>query len=356
MGTRMLESILIIAMMTVVIWWFSERLEGSARIIGHRLKMPDSVKGAVLYAVPSSFPELCTATISVLFLETPVFEVGVGTIAGSAIFNILLIPALSVFVATSAMKKKGKKMAGIKISPHVFLRDGIFYLGVVGLFLAVALGGTMTIIISICFVALYGAYVLILYFDTKRHQKVLVERESRGDLPKKKEGEEELGSLANGLSWMAVSLAAVGVACYFLVEHTLIISEELGLNPFVVAVILTAAATSIPDTFISMSDARKSGADAEASIINAFSSNIFDILICLAVPVLVFGAAVDLNVGESLPSLFSLGIITVIALACIRVGSRMTVAKGILFVFLYAVFVVTAIFNERIVQFLGLDV
>ena len=350
----MLESILIIAMMTVVIWWFSEKLEGSARIIGHRLKMPDSVKGAVLYAVPSSFPELCTATISVLFLETPVFEVGVGTIAGSAIFNILLIPALSVFVATAAMKKKGKKMPGIKISPHVFLRDGIFYFGVVGLFLAVALGGTMTLIISACFVALYGAYVLILYFDTKRHQKVLVERESRGDLPKR-EDEEKLGSLANGLGWMAVSLAAVGVACYFLVEHTLIISEELGLNPFIVAVILTAAATSIPDAFISMSDARKSGADAEASIINAFSSNIFDILICLSVPVLVFGGAVDLNVGESIPSLFSLAIITVIALACIRVGSRMTVAKGIFFVFLYACFVVTAIFNTKILELFGVE-
>jgi len=138
-------SFLIIAVATVFIWWFSDKLEAVAHTLGKHLKMPASVKGAVLYAIPSSFPEFATAILAVLRGGEPEFGVGVGTIAGSAVFNLLLIPAFSGGGAPSDMKKKGTPIDGIRISPRVFMRDGVFYLVVVLAFILVAFSGHFSI-------------------------------------------------------------------------------------------------------------------------------------------------------------------------------------------------------------------
>jgi len=341
----MITSLFIIVISSGVIWWFSNKLEDAAQVLGHRLHLPNSVKGALLYAVPSSFPEFCTVVIAVLVLKTPVFSVGVGTIAGSAVFNILIIPALSVVFATIAFKKKGQKLEGIKISSHIFYRDGLFYLLVAVVFTLVALTGQLSKIAALGFLLLYGLYVLILYLDTKKHR----ENEAPVEL------DENHMSLGKASIWMLGSMAAVGVACYFLVEHTIEISALLKINPYIVAVILTAAATSVPDTIISIAAAKKSGEAAEESIVNAFSSNIFDILICLSIPALMYKGTVTLNVKESIISLIMLTTVTIVSLVMFKIGNRVTKAKSYVLIALYGLFIITAIFNKDILILFGIS-
>ncbi|MCA9564206.1 MAG: sodium:calcium antiporter, partial [Myxococcales bacterium] len=343
--SRMAISLGIILLSTVAIWWFSDRLEAVAHTIGHHLRMPESVKGAVLYAIPSSFPELATATISVVVLDPPVFEVGVGTIAGSAVFNLLIIPSLAVIVASRHLRKQGQKMDAINISPQIFLRDGVFYLGVVGLFIGVAIYGQFTKIIALAFLAIYAGYVFMLYRMTMKHREAT---EPHG------EDDEEQMSLGMAMFWLVFSMAALGVACYFLVEATVEVAGHLGMNPYVVAVVLTAAATSIPDTLISVAAAKKSGEEAESAVVNAFSSNIFDVLVCLAVPALLYPTAVDLNAGKSIVSLVLLAVTTAATLLMIKVGNRVTRPKAYVMLGMYAVFVGAAFFNDEILDAAGI--
>lgn len=343
----MFESFGVVLLSSAVVWWFSEKLEDAAHVIGYRLDMPESVKGAVLYAVPSSFPEFSTAVIAVLVLETPVFSVGLGTIAGSAVFNTLLIPALSVIAAAMAFKRQGKPMKGIKVSTHVFVRDGLFYLAVVLLLISVAIWHDMTKMVAAGFLLAYGIYVAVLYLDTRRHKRGRAGESDPDDAP-------EMG-MGAAVTWMAVCVGVIGFACYFLVEHTILLADAMGVNAYVVAVVLTAAATSVPDTFISVAKARKSGEEAEASIVNAFSSNIFDILVCLGVPVLLYDGVIRVNVKESILSLSLLAVITFVALAAIKLGGRMTRAKAALFMVLYVAFVASAFFNETILSWAGVS-
>jgi cation:H+ antiporter len=340
----MLFSVLTVLIATVVIWWFSNKLEDAAHSLGEYLRLPSSVKGAILYAVPSSFPEFATAIFAVLWGDKPEFGIGLGTIAGSAVFNILLIPALSVLAATTAIRKSGQKTDSIYISPRIFVRDGIFYLLVVIAFICVVFSGEFKLIYAWLFLGGYVLYVGMLYVDTRRH------RESLGN--KTDEEDSEKMSLAGAITWMIVSMGALGIACFYLVQSTITISHALGVNSYVVAVVLTAAATSIPDTLISIAVARKGGEHAEDAIVNAFSSNIFDILICLSVPVLLYGAAIPTDYAQSGLSVILLAVCTIVTLILCKTGNRLTRVESWFLIAMYVLFVGTAIMNDRVVSYL----
>ncbi len=336
----MLLPIVTVLIATAVIWWFSNQLEDAAHSLGQYLRLPASVKGAVLYAIPSSFPEFATAMVAVLWGEKPEFGIGLGTVAGSAVFNILLIPALSVLAATTAIRKSGQEIDSIYISPRVFVRDGLFYLAVVIAFICVVFSGEFKIMYAWLFLGGYVFYVGMLYVDTRRH------RESAEESAEEKE--EEIMSLGRAITWLVVSMSVLGVACFYLVEATIIISGAIGVNSYVVAVVLTAAATSVPDTLISIAVARKSGEEAEGAIVNAFSSNIFDILICLSVPVLFYGAAIETDYTESGLSVILLAVCTIATLILCKTGNRLTRLEAWILIALYVLFVGAAIFNDQI--------
>ena len=63
-----------------------------------------------------------------------------------------------------------------------------------------------------------------------------------------------------------------------------------GVAPYFTAVILAAAATSVPDTVLSVKDAMNG--DYDDAVANAVGSNIFDICICLGLPLLVYGLTI----------------------------------------------------------------
>ena len=92
----------------------------------------------------------------------------------------------------------------------------------------------------------------------------------------------------NTNSWflLAVSTIIIAVACYFLVEAAEIFASEIGIASYFVAVIIVAAASSVPDTILSMKDAKKGNYDDAVS--NALGSNIFDICFALGLPLFLY--------------------------------------------------------------------
>ncbi len=90
-----------------------------------RLKLPSDVAGASFMAMGSSAPELFIAMIA-LVRGGEHSDVGVATIVGSAVFNILVITGASAVVAGKLIIKRG-------LVEH----DVIFYLGSVAILLFV---------------------------------------------------------------------------------------------------------------------------------------------------------------------------------------------------------------------------
>eukprot|EP00924_Labyrinthula_sp_SR-Ha-C_P002097 augustus_masked-scaffold_19-processed-gene-0.34-mRNA-1 protein AED:0.06 eAED:0.06 QI:0/-1/0/1/-1/1/1/0/530 len=97
-----------------------EYFEPSLTEISERLELSEDVAGATFMAAGSSAPELFT---SLLDAFGPGNSIGVGTIVGSAMFNILIIVALTAAVT------KGR----VKLDWRPIFRDVSFYLYSIGL-------------------------------------------------------------------------------------------------------------------------------------------------------------------------------------------------------------------------------
>ncbi|CAK9003921.1 unnamed protein product [Durusdinium trenchii] len=82
--------------------------------ISARFHIPDDVAGATLVAFACNGPELLTNSCSIYLNDE---SVGIGTIVGSAIFNVLVITGCCPLVAPDRF---------LKINPAFFLRDAFF--------------------------------------------------------------------------------------------------------------------------------------------------------------------------------------------------------------------------------------
>jgi len=83
---------LVIVVASGLIWVGSSWLEESAERLSAYYGLPAVVQGSIVVAIGSSFPELSSVVFTAL---AGTFNMGIGAIVGSAIFNILVIPALS---------------------------------------------------------------------------------------------------------------------------------------------------------------------------------------------------------------------------------------------------------------------
>jgi cation:H+ antiporter len=153
---------------------------------------------------------------------------------------------------------------------------------------------------------------------------------------------------------LALSTLVTATACYWLVEVTVSIAKTLDIPIFFVAVIVAAAASSVPDTLLSVGAAKRG--DDDGAVSNAFGSNIFDICICLSVPLIAClylnnGEPIDLTVhGQPMPGLFGLQILlltlTVITLGILAHRLKLTLLKSFVLVSLYFVFIGYAILGS----------
>ncbi|HBR60347.1 MAG TPA: sodium:proton exchanger, partial [Deltaproteobacteria bacterium] len=106
----------LIMISTIIIWRAGDFFSPAATYIQNKHDIPQSIKAAVIDAIASSFPEFCVAVIAVIMIGRA--EVGIASIVGSALYNVLVIPAAAGLVAASPMV----------ISKEVVWRDNIYYL------------------------------------------------------------------------------------------------------------------------------------------------------------------------------------------------------------------------------------
>lgn len=247
---------------SILIYFLGKRFATASSHIGDHLKLSRSVKGATFDAVASSMPELMVALFSVIFFHS--FEIGIGTIAGSALFNLLVIPGIAVLVAPVAFT----------VSRRVIMRDALFYIiSVFLLFITVFYFPVWGIGIAILFLAGYAHYLMVIAKHAKKDKDEAV-KEKKGVNIKKE------------VIIAIISTIFMGIVTYFLTESSINLAHALNISPIFIGFILIAAVTSIPDTVISVVNARKGDIDDATS--NVFGSNIFDILVGLGLPLLIF--------------------------------------------------------------------
>jgi len=130
----------------------------SLQVISLRLSLTEDVAGATFMAAGSSAPELFTSLTDVLVFES---SIGIGTIVGSAVFNILVIIACSGAFAVETLV----------IDWRPFMRDCSFYaFSILLLLIFIKLDGSNGKAYwweGLIMVFSYGFYVLIMVFNSQ---------------------------------------------------------------------------------------------------------------------------------------------------------------------------------------------
>lgn len=271
----------------------------AAQWVGCRLRLPPSVRGATLDAIASSMPELFTGLFFVIVALTGEKDQSqrlldsaegygstIATCAGSSIYNLILIPAVCAIAVSYSRPRKPY----IDVASEVVRRDGMWVvfaqIGLLIFLFQPELDWWMGLVALLAYVA----YVFHLYVATCRFRAKLAKGTIEYDEPNTTASvlfgacSVQLNGVTSAII-LAVSTLVAALACYLLVDLTNESAAKLGVTPFFVAVILTAAVSSIPDTFMSLGSARR-GDDAGA-MSNVFGSNIFDICIGMSIPLMV---------------------------------------------------------------------
>lgn len=293
----MFLSIGIIILSMIVIWKASDGFEAASQYLGRNLS--DGVRGATINAIGSSMPELFTTFIGLVALQnTDGFAFGIGTTAGSAIFNAMIIPAV-VIIAVIAKKLT----SGVTLSRKVILRDGLSLIVAELILIFLLSGNTLSWWHGLILMLTYVAYIVIVFRTMGENDELEEDEDETSEDDELNKGivvsiltldfesvfHRNGVNKANSWSLLIVSMLVIGAACAGLVDSCEHLAEGLGIAPYFIAVILASAATSVPDTIISVRDAFDG--EYDDAVANALGSNIFDVCFALGLPLFIYTLA-----------------------------------------------------------------
>lgn len=321
-----------------------------------RLRPITDVAGATFMAAGSSAPELFTSLMGVFAVKN---DVGVGTIVGSAVFNLCCIIGGTALFTPRVLVIDWKPIT----------RDSVFYLLSIILMITALRDGEVDLLESVVLICAYVGYVVFMYYNQTAMEvfgrcagddghRFTEEEES-----KKEEGEgedEEEGQAApiaqaiarplfllfeatipncslernrgRHVSTFVMSVLWIGVLSYFMVTWASKLGCIWGIHPAVMGITVLAAGTSVPDAIGSLLVARDGHGDMAVS--NAIGSNVFDILLGLGLPWLlsnvIFGERVKVDATGVVP--FTIVLLSTLAMIygatflggfrCVPVASR----------------------------------
>jgi cation:H+ antiporter len=313
-------SVGLVVVSTLVIWKGSEYFERAATRLSKHYGLPVAVHGAVVVAVGSSFPEISSIVISTVVHGE--FSLGVGAIVGSAIFNLLVIPGVSAIFSETLDSNRS-----------LVHRDTQFYIiSVLLLFVVFALGATyvpggtnraaiLTPQLAILLLGTYAVYLFLHQQDASGH----VGGDTVDVDPLREWGV------------LAVTLVVIAVGVEGIVRAALSLGETFGTPSFLWGLTVIAAATSLPDAFVSVNAAKEG--DSVTSLTNVLGSNTFNLLVAIPVGVLLAGSA-TIDFLVAVPTMGFLGLATLVFIVFTRTDLELTDLEAYGFLGLYGVFLV----------------
>ena len=322
----------------LIIWRACDGFEVASEYIGRN--MSEGVRGGTINAISSSIPELFTTLIALFVLsDTEGFSVGLGTTAGSALFNGMIIPASCILFVVGTVVA-GVRVASVNVSSKVILRDGLTLLVCELVLIVLINGNALHWWQGLLLMVMYFAYFAYMLLSMKRRETPFGDAAdgdaADGDHDGDEDDEAEPGPIGKLFYWLSggplidlerwfvreqhqqrikdeswnawpllcTATASIGAACWLLViacewlgtgaanqmhPHYELFGNEftgLGMPAMFVAVIFASMATSVPDTIISIRDARDG--DYDDAVSNALGSNIFDICFALGFPLFLY--------------------------------------------------------------------
>ncbi len=259
--------------------------------IAKRFNMSHDMAGATLMAIGSSAPELFVSIIA-LVMPGDHKIIGLGTIVGSALFNLLVIIGASAVVRTTIL------------SWQPVVRDLLFYTLSIAVLFYVLDDGLVMWWEALALIIFYGGYIIAVVNWRKMFpyiDKDVIDQEDE-EVEHKTGWKRILIPLDILLEKMfpptrfyfasfIISILIIAALCWILVESSVGVSRIVHIPEVVIALTVLAVGTSVPDMISSVIVAKQGRGGMAVS--NAVGSNIFDIFIGLGLPWFVYILVTD---------------------------------------------------------------
>ena len=295
--------------------------------IAHRYSISSDVAGSTLMAVGSSAPELAVALIA-MFVAGNHEAIGIGTIVGSSLFNALIIVGYALIIGANRI-----------MSWKPIYRDLLFYLLSVVLLYYFFLDGSVNIIEALILIAVYGLYIVIMFYWKRwfRYEDSEIPS-STATAKTEKAPANKLSAFSAGfrdrfspfvdrhvfLSFL-MSVGVITLISWVLVRMAIFISDSLGVDEMIIGLTVIAIGTSVPDLMSSAIVARRGRTGM--AINNSIGSNVFDILIGLGLPIFLYAAITGKEVPVENQRLFWSFLLLLLSIALLFVA-RITYKSG----------------------------
>lgn len=326
----------ILVILTYAIAFACDHFEPAASYVGRN--MSTGVKGATVNAIGSSMPELCSTIALLFFVGHVMVGPAVSVTVGSAIFNSAVIPMMVIFAVMvpqilryatfGIVRLRNGGKSEIVIDKKSVLRDLIALIGAEIVLIMVLSTGTVTIFGCLVLLSIYAIYLGVMW---------------------NRPGEDgDSDYVKNPWITLLWTTSILVISCYFLAEIIVISAVAFGIHPIITALFIGAAASSVPDTILSVKDALKG--NYEDAIANALGSNTFDICVALGGPLLFY---ILINGPIQLPdhemiTVLRIGLLffTILIGALFLIPQKIKLWHGIVLLLIYALWSVFALNTE----------
>ena len=249
--------ILVIGIILLV--YFSNLFVDSASSIATSFKVPKMVIGLTIASFCTCTPELAISFNSIMSGN---YDITLANIIGSCVVNILLIIGLASIVKP------------IKIKNNTVRKELPLLLITTTGFALLFLDGIISKIDALILILFFLMFCIYLIREIKKFKKV----------------DDEQPKYSKGLALLLTisSIIIITVASNFVVDATIILAHGFNVSVKIITMTIIVIGTSLPELTITVQSARKG--EFDLTVGNIIGTNIFNICIVLALPILIFGS------------------------------------------------------------------
>lgn len=314
----MLTWIVLIVLGFILLVKGADLLVEGASGIAKKFHIPEIVIGLTIVSIGTSLPELFVSIKSATGGHS---DMAIGNVIGSNIANLLLILGMSTIIKSVSFKRETRL-----IEIPMCLAISIIFM------LLCNFGQNLTRFEAVILLALFIGFIIYTIVMAFKGEKF--DKEDNEDVVEDK----ETGSIIKNIVYIILGMVLLKLGGDFTVDNAVNIANFLGLSEKIISVTILAIGTSLPELVTSVSAAIKGKSDI--AIGNILGSNIFNMLLIIGVSALI--KPIVYNVSYNIDMIFVLIGTAILALfPIVPPKNKMTRRNGILYVFLYAAYMVT---------------
>jgi len=265
----LLLSVGAIAIGFVLLIWGADRFIAGAAALAQDLGVPKLLVGLTVVGLGTSAPEMFVAAVASLQGKT---GLAIGNAIGSNITNIALILGVTTLVMplviqSSVLKRELPVVSVVCVAAVLLMADG--HLG--------RFDGTV-LVVGLVAVLIWMARMAKAGVPASGGDELAL------DVPEK-------APMGRALFWTLVGLVLLPLSSQLLVWGAVNLANAFGISELVIGLTIVALGTSLPELAASVAGALKG--EPEIALGNVLGSNIFNLLVVLAMPALLHPGAVE---------------------------------------------------------------